>query len=629
MASFGLIWNTGDSMGKAKLGYLGERAVLIMIGACLVVIACMVSLLVVDQKSDREQQIRARGISLARLLAGLPNSELVGEGSYPGMLQLVSFSQGSEDFAYAALVNAQGRPIAEVSSPGIIVPQAGVSGDPSAWLGERTARLDGDGRQIIEYFAPVFESGDLAGQIRLGFFAPGYSLASQQVPITAGLALLIFLLAPLFYYLLRREIRPLVAAGAELEALLKDDARRQITIGTSAPLGAFMERFNQFLDYSRRRIDELENDRGELVASAKLISYKKSRIELILQTLPDAVLALDDHGKIIYANDRVVDLLGATREQVLSRHPREWCSNPEVVEFLEGYESDSASQFMTDTMHFKLPQKTAKSLALNAYPLFSPHDGSTIHGTLVVVRDATRESLARENRADFVAHLGHELKTPLNTLLLYSEVLLDDTLEDEAQRIEAINTIRDEVERLVSLVNNMLSITKIEMGSIDLDKQRVRLADLLNDISMSLGRNADQHGMNIDISLPRDLGAVGVDKELMRVAINNLVSNAIKYSDAGSTIRIGAEDTESAVLITVEDNGIGIAVEDQARIFDKFYRSDDDRARTRGGHGLGLSLAKQIVGLHDGELSVVSEVGKGSTFTITLWKRDGLIREAI
>jgi len=616
-------------MGNAKLGYLGERAVLIMIGACLVVIACMVGLLVVDQKADREEQIRARGVSLARLLAGMPNDGLADEDTYQSMLQLVSFSQGSEDFAYAALVSSEGRPIAEVSSPGIIVPPGNVSGDPSGWLGQRTIDLDDRGQQIIEYYAPVFEAGDLAGQIRLGFFAPAYSLASQQVPITAGLALLIFLLAPLFYYLFRREIRPLVNAGAKLETLLQDDARRQITIGTTAPLGAFIERFNQFVDYAQTRIGELENDRGELVASAKLIKYKKSRIEMVLQTLPDAVLALDDHGKIIYANDRVEDLLGATRKQVLSGHPREWCTNPEVVEFLEGYESDSASQFMTDTVHFKLPQKSEKSLALNAYPLFSPQDASTIHGTLVVIRDATRESLAKENRTDFVAHLGHELKTPLNTLMLYSEVLLDDTLADEAQRVEAINTVRDEVERLVSLVNNMLSITKIELGSIDLDKQRVRLGDLLNDIAMSLRRNAEQHGIDIDLSLPRELGAIGVDKDLLRVSINNLVSNAIKYSDSGTTIKISAEDTDSAVLIAVEDSGIGISAEDQARIFDKFYRSDDERARERGGHGLGLALAKQIVELHDGELSVVSEVGKGSTFTITLWKRHGLVREAI
>ena len=188
-----------------KAGYDGERSALVMVGACLLVIACIVALVVADQKTDHEAQIRARGISIARLLSGLPTDQLVQSETYASMLQLVSFSQGTEDFAYAALVDVSGRALAEVSGSGVIVPTAPIANEPSGWIGERAHVLEGDGRSVMEYHAPVFDGGELAGQLRLGFFEPTYQLVAREVPIAGGVALLIFLLAPLFYALLRKK----------------------------------------------------------------------------------------------------------------------------------------------------------------------------------------------------------------------------------------------------------------------------------------------------------------------------------------------------------------------------------------------------------------------------------------
>jgi PAS domain S-box-containing protein len=616
-------------MSAARAGYSSERSVLIMIVASLTVIACMIGLLVVHQKNDREEQIRARGIGLARLLAGLPSDDLIDDETYQSMLQLVHFSQGTEDFAYAALIDGSGAPIAEVTAPGVIVPPVTLSNEPSAWVGEREMTLTTDQRPVMEYHAPVFESGDLAGQIRLGYVRPGYGLLYEQIPVAATLALLVFLLTPLAYYLLKREIRPIATAGAELERLLKDNETHQAALAPTPPLVAFMDRFNQFVDYAQARIQELESDRGELVASAKLISYKKSRIEMVLQTLPEAVLILDAHGKVTYANERVTTLLGASRDDVVSRHPREWCANPEVIDFLARYETSTASRYMTDTFQFRPTEQSNRALALNGYPLFEPNSSSDIHGTLVVVRDITQEMLARESRSEFVAHLGHELKTPLNTLALYSEALLDYHEMDDAERIDAINIIRDEIERLIGLVNNLLSMTRIEMGSLDLQKQRVRLADLLSDITENIGRLANENRISIELDIPRDLSPLSVDKDLLRVSINNLMTNAVKYNKPGGSVTVAAEETDEAILIRVRDTGIGITAKDCESIFEKFYRSDSSEVRERTGHGLGLALARQIVELHEGELSVESERGKGSTFTITLWRRSGLVKKAI
>ena len=615
-------------MTRTLFGYRGERSALVMIVACLAVITCVVALVVVDKKSDHEAQIRARGISIARLLSGMPSDELGGSDTYNSILQLVSFSQGSQDFAYAALVDASGGTVAEVSAPGVIVPRATISHEPSGWIGERGFELGEGGQRVMEYHAPVFESGILAGQIRLGFFEPGYRLVGQEVSIAAGLSLLVFLLAPLFYVLLRKEIQPLATAGAQLERLLQTNNSRALT-AAEAPIGPFMDRFNQFVDYAQGRIRELENDRGELVVSAKLISYKKTRIEAVLQTLPEAILILDEHGKVTYANERVTLLLGASKEQVLTTPPREWSSSPEVVDFFARYETASVPRYSQDPVHFCPEGRRDRTMALTGYPLFSQNEAAAINGTVVVIRDVTLESLARQSRSEFVAHLGHELKTPLNTLTLYSEVLLDDSGEDEAQRIEAVNTIHDEVERLADLVNNLLSITRIEMGSLDLDKQRTRLGELLQDIAHSLSRAAALRDITVELDAPTELSPIDVDKDLLRVAINNLISNAIKYNQPGGRVTVSAEESDEAIVIRVADNGLGVSENDQTRIFEKFYRSESSEVRQRTGHGLGLSLTRQIVELHEGEVSVSSELGKGSTFSIALWKRFGVVKRAI
>ena len=230
---------------------------------------------------------------------------------------------------------------------------------------------------------------------------------------------------------------------------------------------------------------------------------------------------------------------------------------------------------------------------------------------------------------DFVAHVAHELKSPLNTLGLYAEALQGERGEDAEFRVEATNVFRDEVERLATLVNNLLSITQIEMGSLNIDKQRVKLKDLLEDAFEQVSRSSRAAGLRLSVNLPPEISAVAVDKQLLRIAINNLLVNAVKYTEPGGEVELSAVETAEAIQISVRDTGIGIAEQDRERIFDKFYRAEDERVRKLDGHGLGLSLARDIVSLHRGRLIVNSAPGKGSEFVIELWKDQGLLRQAI
>jgi len=269
-----------------------------------------------------------------------------------------------------------------------------------------------------------------------------------------------------------------------------------------------------------------------------------------------------------------------------------------------------------------------KTIAVSAYPLFTPKDAETICGTLVVFHDKTQEILAMQARDEFISHVAHELKSPLNVIHMYAELMLDAQGVSDEQRIDAVNVINDEVERLSLLIANLLNISKIEAGNIKLDRQRIKLKEFLEDTFNSVARNAAANDVQFDLQLPRNMSSIQVDKELLRIAINNLLTNAVKYNKSGGNVSLWAEETENLVLIHVSDTGVGVSSEDQLRIFDKFYRSSDQAIGQKQGHGLGLALAKEIVELHHGRISLKSTPGDGSEFTITLKKTATILKQA-
>ena len=265
-----------------------------------------------------------------------------------------------------------------------------------------------------------------------------------------------------------------------------------------------------------------------------------------------------------------------------------------------------------------------KSLQVNSYPLFAPTDESRILGRLVVIRDITEDKVSQQSQSEFVAHIAHELKTPLNVLSMYSETLLDEAHNSEEYRIEAVNVIHDEVGRLSNLINNLLAINQYELGGVVIDRKSTRFHDLLEDVfeQAKQGKRTDQLEFKLD--LPRELSSINIDKDLFRIALNNLMSNAIKYSKPTGKITLTAQENNNHVEISVSDEGYGISPEDQEKVFDKFFRSNDENIRKQTGHGLGLALTYRIVQMHHGEISLESEAGKGSKFTIKLERRQGV-----
>jgi len=615
------IFSNADTLRNQNLG-------LAMIAASLVVILFITAYLFNYQRNMQLSQIRSQGVGLVRLLGSMPMGQLAPVDGRQGPLQLIRQTHAHPNFAYAVLVDTRGNPLLQVAKPGIIVPVAALPQEPSAWLGERVLNSQ-DGATLMEFHGPVIEQGDLAAYLRVGYVRPAYGPAPAQLPFFATLALAVFLLTPMFYFLVRREIKPLTQVNRHMQAMLESGQIGEPELHPSGELKDFMQRFSHFIDAAQQRIQSLEAHQTDVDMSRKVISYQKSRIESALQSLPDAVIVMDESGTTTYANAKLHSLLGIDLEQVVGARPDQWCSDAGVLAYLTSCHSNSARTYRADAVEFAPDGAPEKRVSVSAYPLFSPRQTSLVLGTLFVFRDVSDESAAKRARSEFVAHVAHELKTPLNVLHMYSETLQDDAGATRELTIEAANVIHDEVGRLSSLISNLLSMTKIEMGTMSLERKRVKLHELVRDVFDNITRSADGMDLRFDLQIPPEISAVSLDKDLIRIAFNNLLTNAIKYNRPGGRVIVSAEENDEEILVKVRDTGIGIEAGDQVRIFDKFYRSENEQVRQRTGHGLGLSLAREIVHLHYGELEVSSQAGQGSEFTVRFRKDMGVLKQAI
>jgi signal transduction histidine kinase len=599
-----------------------------MIGASLLVILVIIGLIFHYQRQARLTQIREQGVSLARLLSSLPFDQLVTLRTNRGILQVLRHSRGDSNFAYGAIVDVNGEPLAEATSPGTIIPPLAFS-KSSTWVDQRLLTSPGDGRKIRDFSAPLTSEGDLVGHVRIGFYEPGYALGLKQVPFFATLALPIFLLTPVFYFLVKREIRPLSDVNHQIQTQLETQRFQNIEVNATGELRDFIQRFNRFAEMAEDHIHELELKERRMLTSSKVLSYQKARTESALQALLDATVVLDETGAVNFANSKLQHLLGVDPREIEGKEPHEWCEDEELLAFLVRNQRNPTPIRNTEPVEFSPAHAPDKRVAASGYPLFSPKDPSSVFGSLVVCRDVTAEAMARRARSEFVAHVAHELKSPLNVLTMYAEMLAGAEGNSKETRVEAVNVINDEVERLSVLVKNLLNITKIEMGSVSLDRQRVKLVELLKDVLESVGRDGRATGMELTLDLPHELSPVSMDKDLFRIAVNNLLTNAIKYNRPGGKVTLAAEENGDEIRIAVRDQGIGIRPEETQRIFEKFFRSEDEQVRKKTGHGLGLPLARDIVELHHGRIEVQSELGEGSEFTIRLKKNLGLVQEAI
>jgi two-component system phosphate regulon sensor histidine kinase PhoR len=393
----------------------------------------------------------------------------------------------------------------------------------------------------------------------------------------------------------------LAQVKAALEALAQGATTRPdiVTLSpTARELGRDVGRF-------ARALRETVAESAEARASA----------ESVLSALPEPLLLIDAERRILSANPSALDLLGP---RLPGRDLGAALRVPAVLEATDAVLAGGAGR----TVEVDLPGSVDRHLSAQVGPLRPPTPAGA--AAVLTLTDITGTKRSERMRQDFVANASHELRTPLATLLGFIETLRGPARDDNAARDRFLSIMADQASRMARLVDDLLSLSRIELNEHLAPKQRVDLRRVLIAVADGLEQRAAKRQMRIEVALPESLPDVVGDPDELAQVFQNLIDNAIKYGRSGTAVAVtgGASPRRLAgalaAQVAIRDHGEGILTEHIPRLTERFYRVDPARSRELGGTGLGLAIVKHIVNHHRGLLEIESELGEGSVFKVHL-----------
>ena len=458
-------------------------------------------------------------------------------------------------------------------------------------------------QQNMMYVAlPVVETDHIAGCVRaaLPVRALSQALESALYPVLySGLAIAL-IAALISLWLSRRISRPLEEMKRGAERFACGELEGRLPVFKGEEMGGLAEAMNQMAAQLDDRIRTVVRQRNEQDA--------------VLASMIEGVLAVDNDERILRINQSAADLLNLDPATAVGRRIQEVVRKPELQNFIA--QSLKSQQRIEADITLGI---RGKELFLQAHgtPLRDA-TGNDI-GALVVLNDMTRLQRLENIRRDFVANVSHELKTPITAIKGSVETLLGGAIEDEESTQRFLDIIARQSERLNAIIEDLLALSRIEQGEVQegIELRQTQLRSVFLNTLQACQIKARDKQIVLEMDCPDDL-EIMINAPLLEQALVNLVDNAIKYSSPNDRVLFTARLTDSTVVIKVQDWGCGIAQEHLPRLFERFYRVDKARSRKLGGTGLGLAIVKHIVQSHNGQITVESSPGQGSTFTITL-----------
>ena len=397
----------------------------------------------------------------------------------------------------------------------------------------------------------------------------------------------------------RRFTRPLVELREGARKLADGDLGHTIRVGGSTEHAELAETFNAMS--------------GQLASMFRLLEHDREQLRAILSGMVEGVIAIDAHRRVLFANDRAGQLLEFDPRKAMNAQLGD-------VTRLAAFHAVVAKGLAATDPHreeFDVAGPGSRHLAVYV----SRFTGHGMPGAVVVIDDTTDVRQAERMRQDFVANASHELKTPLAVIKSSVETLIDGAADDLEARVGFLDQVAREADRLADLIKDMLSLSKIESGTLGLEPRGVELGKAITDCVERHHPRADSKTLTMVEKPPTDVSgdvSAWADPDALRQVMDNLVDNAIKYTPNGGRITVRWGATADTVSFEVEDTGVGIPEADVNRVFERFYRVDKARDRAQGSTGLGLSIVKHLVQAMRGQVRVNSKLGKGTTFRVTL-----------
>lgn len=455
-------------------------------------------------------------------------------------------------------------------------------------------------REDMLYVATIFQSGN-KGIIRLSTPLTEIENISVQmkkilVPLLFGFFVIIIFISLFVSFYISKPVRKISQTALEIS---KGDFSKKSAGIRNDEIGDLARAIDDMSEQIRNKLEE--------------INSTKSRLEAVLLSMSEGVMVVDSKGIIILMNQSLKNFL-AVQDQPIGRKPIEVLRNVEVQNIVnESLKHDACAT--ENEINVLLPDE--KIFLVHASPI--KQEGKS-EGAVLVFHEITALRRLERVRQDFVANVSHELRTPLSSIKGYTETLIDGALNDEENAATFLKTIHSESERLSNLIDDLLSLSRIESSKIKMSLAPCDIYEPLKQSIATLEKHASEKKIPIEISIPDNLPKVLGDETRLSQIFFNLIDNAIKYSQENRKIKISAHEAGKFIQVDIEDNGIGIPENDLSRIFERFYRVDKARSREMGGTGLGLSIVKHIVQAHGGEVWVKSALGAGSTFSFTIPK---------
>lgn len=536
---------------------------------------------------------------------------------------LLTELRGQSGADYCAIVSPTGIYLAH-SSGELKGKAASETGSLTERWGEvaRVEYVNDHGVPVHEYRCPIKTGGQPLGTLRMGLTQRNiwsYVHESAQFAPLAFLGPACCMVAGAV--LLNRMVRPVAEIEQQLYQVATSPSVESCQLREVANVGAAAMGWNRVV---QQRLAAGQGESLQERLRQSLDRSKQGRLQAVLDSVPEGIATTDAAGKLTYTNVPMSVILRLKEPAAGGDGAAAAEANLTMVEMLmhqwQMPDSDPllAAENRDRSVVTELTREEHGERRIARVSRHPMNGGSASETHVWTMRDITQQKLAEEMRDQFVDTATHELRTPLANIKAYAETLaLADVIDVEQQK-QFLNTINSEATRLARFVDDLLSVSSMELGSLSLNKQVTDLSRMLNEVLVKIRPQVAEKNLTLDVAFPEKMPEPELDKDKIAAVLVNLLGNAVKYTPEGGRVTFRVNITDRLIDMSIEDTGVGIAQEELSKVFEKFFRSQDPRVQEQTGTGLGLALAQEVVRLHGGKIELESELNKGSTFSVLL-----------
>ncbi|MBM4018479.1 MAG: hypothetical protein FJ288_09170 [Planctomycetes bacterium] len=546
-------------------------------------------------------QLRVTGAVLAQSA-----EVMLAAGEVSSLRRILSETAQEAGLSRCRIVLPGGQVIADSSPANITMAEL-----PAKWPSGAPASAPQGPRSPLVFHLVVPQRGSAT----LEMAGPAESSAAAYWLTQAGIGAICVVALLVLMVLYRRVRTGLRGICAVREALLARDGGQTslAALEVNPEWGPEARAWNDMLNCedARQKHAAMEKTRETLHARAGACD----RLAVACDALSQGLILVEKNLHATYANSAAALLLQAKREDIIQAAAiSSFLKDERLVTAVRAAASNGHTQRRTIVEVQRNGSAGAGVLRFIVRPVRRDDSGVA----MIVIEDVTQQRAAEAARHAFVAQATHELRTPLTNIRLYTEMALDEGQKDAAVLKNCLNVINQETFRLDRTVGDVLSIAEIEAGTMSVRRDDVRLEEVFPELQADYAAQAAEKQIQLQFHLPPKLPVIKGDREKVRLALHNLLGNALKYTPSGGQVNLTVKVEPGRLVVDVADTGIGMNDEDREHIFEKFYRAKDPRVGKITGSGLGLAIAREVVRLHGGDITVESELNRGSTFTLVL-----------